>query len=99
MRLAFLSTLLILSSSLPSTITASDSGVSPADVEFFEKRIRPLLVSRCYECHSAGAKQLQAGLRLDSREAMLARPRRSRYWRPSGSDRVRRSCDHLTVSA
>jgi hypothetical protein len=56
---------------LSSTTTASDPDFAPADIEFFEKRIRPLLVSRCYECHSAAAKQLQAGLRLDSREAML----------------------------
>jgi mono/diheme cytochrome c family protein len=38
----------------------------PADVEFFEKRVRPLLVQHCYECHSAKAKTLQGGLRLDS---------------------------------
>ncbi len=37
---------------------------SAADLEFFEKKIRPLLVDRCYECHSA-AKKIKAGLRLD----------------------------------
>jgi len=36
--------------------------------EFFEKRIRPLLVDRCYQCHSANAKKLKGGLRLDTRE-------------------------------
>ena len=36
-------------------------------VEFFEKKIRPILVQRCYECHSAGAKKVKGGLRLDSR--------------------------------
>ena len=41
------------------------------DLEFFEKRIRPLLAERCYECHSADAKKLKGGLRLDSREAAL----------------------------
>jgi hypothetical protein len=45
---------------------------SAARVEFFEKRVRPVLVRHCYECHSAGAKKLRGGLRLDSREAMLA---------------------------
>ena len=34
---------------------------------FFEKRIRPLLAGRCYECHSAGAEKLRGGLLLDSR--------------------------------
>jgi cytochrome c553 len=40
-------------------------------LEFFEKRIRPLLAERCYECHSADAKKLKGGLHLDSREGIL----------------------------
>jgi len=40
-------------------------------LEFFEKRIRPLLTERCYECHSADAKKLKGGLRLDSRDGVL----------------------------
>jgi mono/diheme cytochrome c family protein len=40
-------------------------------VEFFEKKIRPILVERCYECHSAEAKKLKGNLRLDSRAAMV----------------------------
>lgn len=35
--------------------------------EFFEKKIRPVLVEHCYECHSAEAAELAAGLRLDLR--------------------------------
>ncbi len=42
-----------------------------AGTEFFEKRIRPLLVERCYECHSAEAKKIKGGLRLDTREGLL----------------------------
>lgn len=39
----------------------------PVDsVEFFEQRIRPVLVEHCYECHSADTEQA-GGLRLDSR--------------------------------
>ena len=41
---------------------------SPEGIEFFETHIRPVLVERCYECHSAKAKVLQGGLRLDSAE-------------------------------
>ena len=40
-------------------------------LDFFEAKIRPMLVTHCYECHSAGAaakKNLKAGLLLDSRE-------------------------------
>src|SRR6266567_3694496 len=40
-------------------------------LEFFEKKIRPLLVERCYECHSAQSKKLKGGLRLDSRDGVL----------------------------
>src|SRR5262245_34318632 len=42
----------------------------PADqLEFFEKRIRPVLVEKCYPCHSAKIPQAMGGLRLDSRDA------------------------------
>ncbi len=38
-----------------------------ANGDFFEKKVRPLLVERCYECHS-GEQKIKGGLRLDSRE-------------------------------
>jgi mono/diheme cytochrome c family protein len=34
-------------------------------LEFFETKIRPVLVEHCYSCHSAEAKKLKGGLRLD----------------------------------
>lgn len=40
-------------------------------VEFFEKRIRPMLVEHCYECHSATAKKIKGGLVLDSRAGVV----------------------------
>lgn len=42
-------------------------GVNGADdsVEFFEKKIRPVLVEHCYQCHGAESKELQGELRLD----------------------------------
>jgi hypothetical protein len=40
------------------------------ELEFFEKRVRPVLVERCHKCHAA--EQQKGGLRLDSREAALA---------------------------
>ena len=39
----------------------------PADLEFFEAKVRPLLVSRCAECHSAEAGDPEGGLSFDSR--------------------------------
>ncbi len=38
-------------------------------LRFFETRVRPLLVEHCQKCH--GSKKQWAGLRLDSREALL----------------------------
>jgi hypothetical protein len=40
-------------------------------LEFFETKVRPLLVEQCYQCHSSQAKKLKGGLLLESREALL----------------------------
>ena len=45
--------------------------LSPQQVEFFDARVRPLLAANCYQCHSAQAKPLFAGLHLDSRAGVL----------------------------
>jgi Protein of unknown function (DUF1553)/Protein of unknown function (DUF1549)/Planctomycete cytochrome C len=42
---------------------------SAGDVEFFEKKIRPIFVAHCYECHS-GTKS-KGGLRLDLSEGWI----------------------------
>ncbi|MFM8359207.1 MAG: c-type cytochrome domain-containing protein, partial [Verrucomicrobiota bacterium] len=47
--------------------TARAAGLDPAEVDFFENRVRPLLAERCYECHSARAESVRGGLRLDHR--------------------------------
>ncbi len=45
----------------------------PAAVEFFEAKVRPLLLSRCGSCHNDG--KAKGGLRLDSRaEAITGGP-------------------------
>src|SRR5262245_15364678 len=51
------------------TLTAADPPVSPQQADFFEKRIRPVLVEHCFACH--GEKKQEGGLRLDSRERLL----------------------------
>ena len=45
---------------------------SADQAEFFESQIRPLLSEHCFECHSARVETPFGGLRLDSREALLA---------------------------
>ncbi len=44
--------------------------IDPAGVEFFERKIRPVLVERCYSCHSSQTKSPRGGLRLDSKQGM-----------------------------
>ena len=46
-------------------------GPSAKGIEFFENKIRPVLSTHCYECHSAQSKKLKGGLLLDSKEGML----------------------------
>ena len=58
---------LILLTALP----AAAAEFAAADLEFFEKKIRPLLAEHCYKCHSAKSKKLKAGLRLDHRAGVL----------------------------
>jgi len=58
----------------PATVAiaaAVHAGLQPMharDSEFFENKVRPILANNCNECHTEGAA---AGLRVDSREAML----------------------------
>ncbi|MDB6123096.1 MAG: hypothetical protein JWQ71_2089 [Pedosphaera sp.] len=40
-------------------------------LEFFEKKIRPVLVDQCYKCHSAKSEKVKGGLLLDSRAGLL----------------------------
>ncbi len=49
----------------------ADQKPSREGVEFFEKKVRPLLVQHCYSCHSADAKKVRGGLLLDSRPGLL----------------------------
>jgi hypothetical protein len=49
---------------------AAGAASAAGRVDFFEKRIRPVLARHCYRCHSAGAKKLRAGLLLDSRDGL-----------------------------
>src|SRR6266852_1507558 len=48
----------------------ADSPSDAGKVEFFERNIRPILANSCFSCH--GPEKQKAGLRLDSRAALLA---------------------------
>ena len=53
-------------------LVAADAEPHADGEHFFEQRIRPLLVKRCYACHSSQANELRGGLRLDSRPGWQA---------------------------
>ncbi|MBA4192288.1 MAG: hypothetical protein C0467_30325 [Planctomycetaceae bacterium] len=63
---------------LVSTAAAEDSPKAdlkgnsndPAKLEFFEKKVRPILVDHCYHCHSADTKPA-GGLRVDDRNGLI----------------------------
>jgi hypothetical protein len=53
---------------LTQTAKAADD---PAGLEFFENKIRPILVDHCYSCHSRQSAKIKGGLLLDSHEGLL----------------------------
>ncbi len=67
-RLHLLTTAAILGGSFAASAAAPSDLVQ---LDFFEKKIRPVLAESCYECHSASAKKLKGGLLLDTAEGLL----------------------------
>jgi hypothetical protein len=69
MRLALAAALV-----LPSFATAAEPAPDAKAVEFFETKIRPVLVEQCYKCHSETAekeKKLRGGFKLDTKAGLL----------------------------
>ncbi|MBX7106762.1 MAG: DUF1549 domain-containing protein, partial [Gemmataceae bacterium] len=60
---------LLLIGTIGSGLAGGGRAGDPAAVEFFESRVRPVLVEHCHACHSA--TKSKAGLRLDSRAGLL----------------------------
>lgn len=50
--------------------TSAGEPPTAAQLEFFETRIRPVLVEQCYKCHNS-AQSAQGGLAVDQRSALL----------------------------
>ncbi|MFM7926956.1 MAG: DUF1549 domain-containing protein, partial [Pirellula sp.] len=46
--------------------------LTPEQLDFFETKIRPVLIESCYRCHSASEQSVRGGLSVDNREALLA---------------------------
>jgi cytochrome c553 len=45
--------------------------ISATDLQFFESKVRPILVNSCYKCHSKEADKVRGGFMIDTREAIL----------------------------
>src|SRR5262245_20589067 len=54
----------------PANVCAQAVAGEEARLEFFEKRIRPLLADNCYNCHSANTNS-HGGLRVDDRNGLV----------------------------
>ena len=61
---------LLIGGLMSSTSLAAEKPATPEGIAFFEKKIRPVLVDKCYQCHSAKAEKLRGNLFLDSRDGM-----------------------------
>ncbi len=64
---------LLMISTVVSFATAGDTAAefSAEDLEFFESKVRPLLVDHCYECHGPATDEPAGGLSMASRPALL----------------------------
>lgn len=53
-------------------VSAADAPkLTAAQTDFFESKVRPVLVDNCYKCHSAGAEKIKGGLTLDTRDGWM----------------------------
>jgi hypothetical protein len=68
MRYASLSIAMLLATG---SAGAADRTVERRRLDFFESKIRPVLVQNCYECHAADSKKISGGLLVDSRQGLL----------------------------
>lgn len=67
---------------------AAEKAFSPEQIDFFEKKIRPLLVDRCIDCH---AEDANGGLQLDS-AAAVRRGAQAVWWSCRASRRKAGCC-------
>jgi len=53
------------------SLSGRTAELTPAQTQFFESKIRPVLATKCYRCHSQQAEKVKAGLFLDTRDGVL----------------------------
>ncbi len=55
---------------LPAAIWLPAASAQSASAEFFESKIRPVLATKCYACHSSALKAPMASLSLDTKSGV-----------------------------
>jgi len=73
MKILTFSSLLLSTAALSAADPAdgAHAGLTPDQLNFFEKNIRPVLVESCYKCHSSESNKVKGGLTLDTKQAMM----------------------------
>lgn len=61
-----ISCLVVLAGQTSAAWAAALASADPAGIEFFEKRVRPVLTQQCFKCHATNAEKIKGGLVLDS---------------------------------
>ena len=51
--------------------SAAAAPFTPEQVDFFERKIRPILADNCYKCHAQDSEKVKGGLLLDTRAGLL----------------------------
>ena len=69
-RFIGLAAILLMAGVAPGVSGQPAPGNEAAGVEYFEKKVRPILVDHCYMCHSADTKP-SGGLRVDDRNGLI----------------------------
>ncbi|MDB6111176.1 MAG: hypothetical protein JWR69_2926, partial [Pedosphaera sp.] len=54
-----------------SPVFGVETKLPPEQLDFFEKKIRPILVDNCYKCHSHDSEKIKGGLLLDTHDGLL----------------------------
>src|SRR6188768_862024 len=61
---------LALAAAVPGPARAQAGAGEDARLDFFEKKVRPVLAQNCYNCHSANTNS-RGGLRVDDRQGLV----------------------------
>lgn len=66
-----LSVFLLVSTLAAVSLAEEPKQLTTKQLEFFENKIRPVLVDHCYQCHSTTGKSVKGGLILDNRQGWM----------------------------